>query len=245
MKKRDRLIVNKTPENSFHMDTDDSIFLETPRPLKRREKNPSAVDFKPILPLIKNYCMYPLIILLLLLFGKMPFKQSPHVGEIRELKNEIRLLKEEGARPKADHESINVACIDRGCVVDYKQTSIPYSYGFMGRSHTDPHVVLSSSFDCYSFEGGRGRITLDLGEKRRICGAGIFHKRTEDLSSAPKDVVVYVGEKEVVKFVFDPKKIFTKVDFDEEVGNTVRFEIKGNHGKKKFTCVYRLFVYGK
>ena len=247
MKKRDRLVLTKTPDNSFQIDTDDTIFLETPKALKKKSRNTVQISPRLVVLFMKKYCIYILFTVLVLF--QIPFKNAPNSGEIKELKSEVHLLKLEnlGLQEKIDFINIgpsNIASLDQGCTVNYRQSSIPYTYGFLRRKYTDPHVILSGDSECYSFEGNKGKVVLQFKEKRKIVGVGIFHRKTENLASSPKDVTVYVDDKEVTDFSFNPDEIFHKVTFKKEAGKTIRFKVKNNHGEKGFTCIYRIFVYG-
>lgn len=248
MKQRDRLIVTQTPDTTFQADTDETVILETPKPLKRKPKKPLSIGITPALPLTNGPRLYFILLVVLLLLNIF-FRGNSNKSEMSKLRTDITLLREENLlltrRINSMHvEPSNIACIHKGCTINYFLSSVPYTYGLLRRNYTDPHVVLSDDVECFAFRGDKGKIVLEFHEIKNIVGVGIFHKLTEDLTSGPREIIIYVDEKEVIRFNFDPKEVFHKVKFNEESGKTVVFDIKSNHGKKKFTCIYQLFVYG-
>eukprot|EP00866_Antonospora_locustae_P002320 jgi/Antlo1/2320/2190 len=248
MKQRDRLLVTQTPDATFQIDTDETVVLETPKPLKRKLKKPLHIGAAPTLHLKNASHIYIALVAVLFLLCVI-FRGNANKGEVHKLRTEINTLREENTfltkRMDSMHlEPSNIACIHKGCTINYLLSSVPYTYGFLRRNYTDPHVVLSGDIECFAFRGNKGKIVLEFSDMKSIVGVGVFHRLTEDLTSAPKEIAVYVDEKETTSFQFDPKDIFHKVEFDEEQGKTIVFDIRSNHGKRKFTCIYQLFVYG-
>lgn len=249
MKKRDRLVITKTPEDSFQIDTDDTVLLETPKPFKRKLKrtNTVPVDLKLTIAFIKSYYVHFLLVSLVVL--NVLFNRKPASNELKELRNAVYFLKRENLDCKDKLSFINagpsnIASVEQGCTISYEKSSIPYKYGFLRRSYTDPHAVLAGDSECYSFEGSKGKIVLKFQEKKKMVGVGIFHRKTDDMASSPREIAVYIDDKKTAKLVFNPADIFQKVTFEKRIGSTVRFEVQSNHGKKDFTCIYRVFVYG-
>lgn len=248
MKQRDRLVVTETPDTTFQADTDETVILETPKPLRRRPKKPLQLEAAPKLPLKNASHIYIALVAVLFLFC-ITFRGNGNKGEVRRLRTDINTLREENMLLTKRMNSMlvepsNIACIYKGCTINYLLSSVPYTYGLLRRNYTDPHVVLSGNIECFAFSGNRGKIVLEFHDVKSIVGVGIFHRLTKDLASAPREITVYVDEKEAASFKFDPKDVFHRVEFDEEHGKTVVFDIRNNHGKRKFTCVYQLFVYG-
>lgn len=248
MKQRDRLVVTQTPDATFQADIDETVILETPKPLKRKPKRPLQIGAPPTLSL-KNASHIHLALAAVLFLLCIVFRGNTNKGEVHRLRTDINTLREENVLLTKRLNTMqagpsNIACIHKGCTINYLLSSVPYTYGLLRRNYTDPHVALSGDIECFAFRGSRGKIVLEFHDTKSIVGVGIFHRQTEDLTSAPRDITVFVDEKEAVSFQFDPKDVFHKVEFDEEHGKTVVFDIRSNHGKSKFTCVYQLFVYG-
>lgn len=251
MNRKDRLMFTKTPDSSLQIDTDDSIFFEKPKLTKKKLNHPRRIKLDSVIFIFKKYYRYFLVGLMLVLFSFPTRKSHINVNVVKELKNEIELLRIQNKELSYKFNFINkeygnIALIEKGCVIDYAETSLPYSYGVFNTNYIDPHTVILDDLECYSFKGSKGQIVFSFVEKKKICGIGIFHKKTKNLASSPEDIVFLIDNKKVVELSFNPKVcIFQKIDFEETTGNTLKFLIKNNHGNKNFTCIYRLFVYGQ
>ncbi|XP_065898946.1 sun domain-containing protein 1-like isoform X2 [Dysidea avara] len=121
----------------------------------------------------------------------------------------------------------------------------------------DPNVYPGQ---CWAFPGQEGYVTIKLADNILISEVAIEHipralsPYDDDIFSAPKDFSVQVSPSlseewtSVGDFVFtgeESVQLFSIQNPPEHFVRYIKFEFHSNHGRKEFTCVYRVRVHGK
>lgn len=252
MERKHKLRISK-PLDSFL--AEENIF-QTPR---KRETNESSADSNSITELealtfsteIKEEkedftflsAFYKIIIFLLvtllLISFFLPSKRGEKIveifKEIPKIPEDYEKIKEELFNLRSKPE--NLSSLEKGCKINYENTSSSYKYGFFSLRSTDPHSVLTENLKCFAFKGSGGKITFEFPKKVKLSQIGIFHPKTKDTSSSVRDFRLNEAF-----FSFENN---TLAYFDCNLeGSEFTFEVLSNHGKKAYTSVYRIFLIG-
>ncbi|KAM0687322.1 cytoskeletal anchoring at nuclear membrane [Conglomerata obtusa] len=285
MQRRRTLKIIKTPDSSIIPQNDTALFFQTPQgkypqtiettngqDTKTYKKAPEhtrkakydlnfyKTEFFNLILFIKNYFFQAFLICLLIISNYN--YNSKMMNEIKNLKNEIinvkTMKKEVKFDKKEDVKNImysDYACIERGTVIDYDNTTNRYKGGYFKKVFgNDPSYVLMPNFEkgcCYSFNGSVGTLCLKFAKCIKIKEVKIFHPNTENRNSTIKSFNL-IGIKEQEKtdlgaFIYhltdDLIQTFSVTNINN-VYDKLMLKITKNHGNKNYTCVYKIFVIG-
>uniref|UniRef100_A0A1A9UZ28 SUN domain-containing protein n=1 Tax=Glossina austeni TaxID=7395 RepID=A0A1A9UZ28_GLOAU len=112
--------------------------------------------------------------------------------------------------------------------------------------------------NCFAFRNDSANVTIKLSEPVLIDNIGLEHisKKLipgEDNRAAPKDFAVFAisehGDELLGKFRYADNQNKLRQTFgvlqSVKKYDLLRFQFTSNHGHPMYTCVYRIFVYGK
>ncbi|CAD26069.1 SPINDLE POLE BODY ASSOCIATED PROTEIN [Encephalitozoon cuniculi GB-M1] len=262
MNRRDRLRVKRTPDSTLNLGVDEMVMLQTPAPRARANKSVEPVEtnrYELGARNIRGYPVYIAIAISYALFFYMAAKRPIDSMVMMNLMEEISILREESARMSRQMETmkstkeVNYAKIEEGARIRIEDTSQLFLYGFLGfRKHKDPATVFDENVgvgECLTFKGSSCRFSVDFDKEVEICKLGIYHPVTRDTSSAVQEFEVFSqgpdGHLLVGEFKYDPDVCgFQTFEFEGRTVKSVEFVVKSNGGNKKFTCIYKLYLFG-
>lgn len=169
-------------------------------------------------------------------------------------------------------EEFDFACESNGGSIVKLDDTIPVVKNkpinvYFGLTINTPKMVIQPSIspgECFAYKGSRGTITIKMMGKVLISSVSIGHipiqlSPLKNLYSAPNDFSVW-GLKELNDFQpeylgsfsynigdlqqFQTFDVFQPTDSPKSF-QLVRFNFTSNHGNSKYTCIYRIRVYGK
>jgi hypothetical protein len=246
MNRKERLKLTRTPEKNF-VYADESLFLPSPTPKKYIEK-----EEEDILPFrvvnnnswkstLKKYLIYFIIAIPYVLMALFYF----YGGKDQVPKQKV----EEVPLNNISKKMYNVARIELGTNVIVEKGL--YKYGLYGlRFNNDPNTILNDNLspgDCLAIQNDSGLIKINFKAKMVFSRIGIYHPETGNQESAVKEFEV-LGEDDTVlgKFTYDVNKSkYQSFDFTPTNTNSIQIKILSNNGCKKYTTLYKVFVYGK
>lgn len=197
------------------------------------------------------YYFFPyLIILYMLIFH--PTSQIVNDKKLEELANEIDSLKRENLKLVNFENLTNICKIEQGTSILVDKNDI-YKYGLIGiRKYNDPNIILGNNIvpgDCLSLVGSNNQFIIKFSKLRKFDNFHLFHPNTENKKSAIKKfrLTGFCKDKkiEIGNFKYDKSKencqvyYFKKVEVDK-----LLVEILSNHGYKKYTTVYKIYIIG-
>ncbi|KAH9387017.1 uncharacterized protein NEMAJ01_1913 [Nematocida major] len=101
---------------------------------------------------------------------------------------------------------------------------------------------------CYSFAGSEGKLGIAFKNEKIIQKVGIAHPLYDSRSSAVKNFSVdcLVGGREVHVGDFEyeiPGDSFQQFPIPPTACTGIIFRIKSNHGRKEYTCIYKVYAF--
>ncbi|CAK1596019.1 unnamed protein product [Parnassius mnemosyne] len=124
------------------------------------------------------------------------------------------------------------------------------------RASPPPDTILTlrtpTPSDCWPFSGSYGEVIIELAHKAKLNYISVEHVRPDTARSAPKNFVVYgIFENntrlETARGTYTynkpAKQYFPLSDRNLPV-KSVAFKVLSNQGNPKYTCVYRVHLYG-
>lgn len=127
-----------------------------------------------------------------------------------------------------------------------------YTHGFLGfRKHKDPNIILLDNIcpgDCLAFKGSAGRLTIQLDRPRTITKLGLFHPKTNDVTSAVEnfEVIGFLKDQEVPlgSFMYETDSLqYQEFNIPTTVVDKIDILVKSNHGHARYTTIYKVSVY--
>ncbi|CAH2037662.1 unnamed protein product, partial [Iphiclides podalirius] len=106
--------------------------------------------------------------------------------------------------------------------------------------------------DCWPFSGSYGEVIIELAHRARLDYIGVEHVHPDTARSAPKNFVVYNLLENNTRletargtYIYNmaPKQYFSLSDRGLPV-KSVAFRVLSNQGNPKYTCIYRIHLYG-
>jgi hypothetical protein len=244
-----RLKVNKDDFDMDNYDVDmdnynhenDSLFIDNPV-----NKNKKFGRFLSYL-----YFVFPyLIILYLLVFSNTNNPEDDN--KLEDLVREIDILKKENIKLSNTEHLINICKIEQGSSVIVNTDNI-YKYGLLGmRKFNDPNIILGDSAvpgDCLSLKGAENNFILKFSKLRKFDNIYIFHPETDNKKSAIKKfrLRAFNGDQEIDIGIFEydiSKENCQVFKFDKVEAERLVVDILSNHGYKKYTTVYKIYILG-
>lgn len=182
----------------------------------------------------------------MIFFCKMKNNCNVLEGEITKLRKIIRNrdLTKDTLNNYVSHES--------GCKIDYANTSKCYKYGLFNRKYSnDPSVILGPSLlkgHCFAFPSNSGSVSFEFDLPIFVSQIGILHPFTENRKSAIKKfTIIGINEdiEEVGSFLYCLDGDFLqRYDINKGPYKRIKINIENNHGNKKYTCIYKIYIYG-
>lgn len=254
-------------DNTLFFDTPRPSVIPRKPILKETEENKSYLNkslnrVKKIeyIKIMKNYILYIVLIAVIII----QYKKNDSI-ELETLKNHIDQIVIENNELLNKFEKINTslnktqkqildyADIRNGAYINYKKTSKPYKYGFFNlKTGNDPSYVLIDNLnkgECFAFSGDKGNITIMFDKPIKIKEIVIIHPMTDNRKSAIKDfelIGLNNDETNLGEFTYHlNEKIMQKFIIEnEDKFNGLNINILNNHGNKKYTAVYKIYVFG-
>lgn len=252
----------RTPDTSTIPMDDNTLLFNTPQ--KSKPKHIPSFETSAFHTTLSstNFKPYIVGIVLFLLLALQYFRNDGK--EVIRLENSLDSLKHENKELKSKYDAIkkkidehrhiiDYASIEHGAYIDYNNTSSPFKYGFLGQKYKDASIVLyglSRAGECFSFYGNTGMLTLMFKNNIRIKEIVLAHPMTNDRRSAIKEFNLYgIRDDRRVslgKYNFD---LDLKVAHGYKIYGSVLYsgiiiEVLNNHGKSKYTCIYKVSVLG-
>ncbi|CAG5031695.1 unnamed protein product [Parnassius apollo] len=124
------------------------------------------------------------------------------------------------------------------------------------RASPPPDTILAlrtpTPSDCWPFSGSYGEVIIELAHKAKLNYISIEHVRPDTARSAPKNFVVYGTFEnntrlEIARGIYTynkPAKQYFALSGRNEPVTSVAFKVLSNQGNTKYTCVYRVHLYG-
>ncbi|XP_075973384.1 uncharacterized protein LOC142974765 [Anticarsia gemmatalis] len=125
------------------------------------------------------------------------------------------------------------------------------------RAAAPPNIVLSNRpptlSDCWPFIGSYGEIIIRLPKIQRISYVTLEHIHPDTARSAPKHFVIYgiLVNNTRIKVVDGqyradgPGKQYYPLAYKHVEWKSLLFRVLTNQGNKKYTCIYRIHLFGK
>ncbi|XP_050671077.1 sun domain-containing protein 1-like isoform X2 [Leptidea sinapis] len=119
-----------------------------------------------------------------------------------------------------------------------------------------PHTILAlrnpTPSDCWPFRGSTGEVIIHFPRKATITSISLEHIRPDTTRSAPNHFIVYgildngtrINAAEGVYQYNKPAKQYFSLDNNNSPLQSIVFRVLSNHGNPKYTCLYRVHVYG-
>ncbi|XP_013168979.1 PREDICTED: SUN domain-containing protein 5-like [Papilio xuthus] len=123
------------------------------------------------------------------------------------------------------------------------------------RAAPPPDTVLAQRppvpADCWPFSGSQGEVVIELSRKARLSQLSVEHVRPDTARSAPKNFVVYsildnTTRVESARGAYTynrPAKQYFPLTARIPV-RRVAFTVLSNQGNERYTCLYRIHLYG-
>lgn len=256
MNKRNRLQVN-TPDNSFNFTQTDSIILNPKLSTDHAPQNPetfyedteytpapaeTAGRYKTRSPFAKALCVFLRIKAYLLhaVLLSIIFYLLCRPSEYSLLLDDIYSLREENLAIKCKLGPKNICLVTEGAHVE--ATAPLYRFGFFRSASCSPNSIMEPMAECLSFEGQQGSFVVKLGHAARLSRIGVYHPPSGSRTSAIKDFAVTIGGREY-RFIYKGHGYEEfAVDGHSEA---VAFRIIDNYGEKRYTSIYRIYVFGE
>ncbi|CAH0397958.1 unnamed protein product [Chilo suppressalis] len=124
------------------------------------------------------------------------------------------------------------------------------------RAAPPPDTVLTlrkpTPSDCWPFRGSHGEILIELPSNTQIGSISLEHIRPDAAKSAPKHFIfyvflengTYVKAAEGNYYARGPAKQYYRFNWNLPL-NKIIFRVLSNQGNDKYTCLYRVHLYGK
>ncbi|WEL39931.1 Sun domain-containing protein 1 [Encephalitozoon hellem] len=262
MNRRDRLQVKRSPDSTLNFGIDETIMFQTPIPKMRATKSVEPVEvhrYGQDRKGVKNYPVYTAIAVLYVLLFYIAIMKPMSSMVVENLMEEISILREENARMSkqiegmAHTKEVNYAKVEEGARVRIGDMSQLFSYGLLGfRKHKDPATILDENVsigECLSFKGRSCKFSIDFDKEITIDRVGVYHPITKDTSSAIHEFEVFSygpdGHMLLGEFKYDASVCgFQTFEFEKTRADSIEFFIKNNGGHKKFTCIYKVYLFG-
>lgn len=262
MNRRDRLQVKRSPDSTLNLGMDETIMLQTSTPKMRATKSVEPVEthkYGQERKGAKGYPVYIAIGILYVLLFYIAIMRPMNSMIMMNLMEEISILREENSRMSKQIEAmgyikeVNYAKVEEGARIRIADVSQLFSYGFLGfRKYKDPATIFDENVsvgECLSFKGSNCKFSIDFDKEITIDKVGFYHPMTKDTSSAIYEFEVFSygsnGRLSLGEFKYDADACgFQAFDFEKVKVNSIEFAIKSNGGNKKFTCIYKVYLFG-
>lgn len=256
MNKRNKLKVF-SPESSFTTFPSDSIILnpkitETNNFEKEEKKlfgKISPVYVAKVLKFIKSFFIFlkgnSTSVILFIGFGFIIFiiyqNSKLDSEDLQMLLRENLILTEENKKLKQNKILITNICLVEH-ITEIKTVSKLYKYGFLRRLESDPNSVMGDNNECLSFKGNSGVFEIKLKQKEELKKMAIYHPISGNSKSAMNKFEVICGN---IKFCYE----YNGNGYQEFELNgfcdCIRINVITNHGEKKYTSIYRVYLFVK
>ncbi|KAI5135519.1 hypothetical protein NEAUS04_0118 [Nematocida ausubeli] len=164
-----------------------------------------------------------------------------------------RLLELESIFHSKNRE-IDVADYLEGARILYNITTDPYVEKKWFKSNVtglSAEVAIDRVCDkhhCYSFNGSEGKLGIAFKNEKIIRKIGIMHPLYNDRTSAVKSFTVdcIMNDKHINMGEFEyeiPGDSFQQFSITPTKCTGMIFKIKSNHGKKQYTCIYKIYAF--
>ncbi|KAI5167371.1 hypothetical protein NEIG_00666 [Nematocida sp. ERTm5] len=105
-----------------------------------------------------------------------------------------------------------------------------------------------TKYHCYSFKGSEGKLAIAFKNEKVIRKIGVIHPSYDNKSSAMKSFFVdcIVNNNHVCMGEFEyevPGDAFQQFLIPPTKCTGIVFRIKSNHGKKEYTCIYKVYAF--
>ncbi|ADM12647.1 spindle pole body associated protein [Encephalitozoon intestinalis ATCC 50506] len=262
MNRRDRLQVKRTPDSTLNLGMDETIILQAAAPKARANKSVEPMEgngYGQERKGIKDYPIYMAIAIPYVLFFYMAIKRPMDSMILTNLMEEINILREENSRISSQIEmmkhikEVNYAKIEEGARIRIESMSQLFSYGFLGfRKHKEPSTIFDENVgigECLAFKGAGCKFSIDLEKEAAISKIGLYHPVTKDTSSAIREFEVFSNSPEgnllLGRFEYDTSTCgFQTFEWEETPISSVEIVVRSNGGNKKYTCIYKVYLFG-
>ncbi|AFN84129.1 spindle pole body associated protein [Encephalitozoon romaleae SJ-2008] len=262
MNRRDRLQVKRSPDSTLNFGIDETIMLQTPTPKMRATKSVEPVEAHKYGQGGKGVKVYPVYVaigILYVILFYIAITRPMNSMIIMNLMEEISILREENSRMSKQIESmgytkeVNYAKVEEGARIRIENVSQLFPYGLLGfRKYKDPATIFDENVsvgECLSFKGCNCKFFIDFDKEITIDRVGFYHPRTKDTSSAIHEFEVFCygsnGRLSLGEFKYDVDACgFQTFELEKVKTNSIEFAIRSNGGNKKFTCIYKVYLFG-
>jgi hypothetical protein len=160
-------------------------------------------------------------------------------SEYQNLINEVSKLKITPFDQIIEVKKENIACLSQKSIVtEYSEL---YSFGFLRNSVTDPNSMLDPNSIPCALKSDSGFFVVQFKPSSKISKIAFYHPPIGKPGSALKDFSILINQK-TFDFQFDGKD-YQEFTFDEQIVSELKIIYDSNHGEKKYTCIYRIFIF--
>lgn len=242
--------LNDTEKNKEQLgdDFEDSLFDIQP------EKQISS-KFKKMFLFFKNaiwniikylYIVIPYVFIVYLYFNSG--ESNIKINELQDLKSQINILREQNVKLKKVEQISNLCKIEKGTYVEVDSKNI-YKHGILGfRKFIDPNVIFKDGQnECLAFVGSKSLFYINFSKILMFDNFCIYHPQTTNMKSKIKKLKLtgYLknSKNDLGEFEFSNAN-YQIFRFKKNYYDKIKVEILENYGFKKYTTLYKVFIFG-
>lgn len=168
--------------------------------------------------------------------------------KLKKLKSIVKILKDENNNLKKVEHLSNLCKIEKGTYIEVNLNFL-YKYGIIGfRKTLDPNIIFKDGQnDCIAFKGSKCYFYINFSKTFLIDNFCIYHPQTSNMKSKMKKFKLtgYCKniEKDFGEFEFTNAN-YQIFEFDKSYVDKIKVEILENYGFKKYTTLYKIFIFG-
>ncbi|KAF7684406.1 Sperm-associated antigen 4 protein [Astathelohania contejeani] len=288
-RKRTMKIV-RTPNTSFQLSNDDTLYISTPKPksiAKKKVIEYEEPEIKPVpnfeeLPDMKFISMAQrlrrwfyenkfwiatlLVGIFFMCINSRYCKTQKEVMMLAQIRRELESQKTSLAQqirslqttllPKTKRVFEHLSNPWHGAHIDFANTGPRYKrWWHLQALGKEPSVILDGKLqpgECFVLDGHKGTISIYFQGLSRVDQLIIAHPITNNRKSAINEFEVVLIRSDGLEDSIGTfnyllnRYIIQKYDIRDKNGSIgIRLVIKSNHGNFKYTCVYKIMVYGE